>query len=380
LQRIACLDGLRGLAALWVLVGHCMLLTGFYLPVMGQPDFGVDLFILLSGFLMVFQYQLRQNFEDWGRPGTWASFWTRRFFRIAPLFYLMLAAALLAGPGIYEDRVVIDAFLDREPQAPARYLDSGATNIALHVTFLFGLLPSYAFRTPLPDWSLGLEMQFYAVFPFLILLMRKLSWPVTALLVSSAAAAVVWAMSMAGISFPMPAFLPLKMHLFLCGMLTAGALGGGRRRLALHLGLVIMLAAIPIGGTQDLQHVVVRALIVLVFFALVHARAAGVISALLGSRPLYWLGELSYGVYLVHLLIMQPVAAWAITNWGDGMGAAERCLLVLGIVAPLAYAIAFVTYTIVEVPAQKMGKSLLRAFTANRRNASQTPAEEITVP
>jgi peptidoglycan/LPS O-acetylase OafA/YrhL len=380
LRRIECLDGLRGLAALWVLVGHCMLLTGFYLPVMGQPEFGVDLFILLSGFLMVFQYQLRQSFEDWGRLGTWASFWTRRFFRIAPVFYLMLAAALLAGPVIYEDRVVIDTFLNRELQAPARYLDSGATNIALHVTFLFGLLPSYAFRTPLPDWSLGLEMQFYAVFPFLILLVRKLSWPVAALLVTSAAAAIVLAMSLAGISFPMPAFLPLKMHLFLCGMLTAAALGGGRRCLALHLGLVIMLAAIPIGGAQDLQHVVVRALIVLIFFALVHARAAGVISALLGSRPLYWLGELSYGVYLVHLLIMQPVAAWAITNWGDSMGAAERCLLVLGIVAPMAYAIAYVTYTIVEVPGQKIGKALLRALAPNRRQSSQTPAEEIAVP
>jgi peptidoglycan/LPS O-acetylase OafA/YrhL len=380
LQRIECLDGLRGLAALWVLVGHCMLLTGFYLPVMGQPDFGVDLFILLSGFLMVFQYQLRQNFEDWGRLGTWASFWTRRFFRIAPLFYLMLAAGLLAGPIIYEDRVVIDIFLGRELQQPARYLDAGATNIALHATFLFGLLPSYAFRTPLPDWSLGLEMQFYAVFPFLILLMRKSSWPVTALLVSSMAATVVWAMTRTGISYPMPAFLPLKMHLFLCGMLTAAALGGSRKRLALYLGLVIMLAAIPIGGTQDLQHMIVRTLIVLVFFALVHARVVGTISALLGSRPLYWLGELSYGVYLLHLLIMQPVAAWAITRWGHGMDAPERFLLVLGIVAPLTYAIAYVTYTIVEVPGQKMGKSLLRAFTANRRNASQTPAEEIAVP
>jgi peptidoglycan/LPS O-acetylase OafA/YrhL len=119
---------------------------------------------------------------------------------------------------------------------------------------------------------------------------------------------------------------------------------------------------------------------VLIFFALVHARSAGVISALLGSRPLYWLGELSYGVYLVHLLIMQPVAAWAITNWGGSMGAAERCLLVLGIIAPMAYAIAYVTYTIVEVPGQKIGKALLRALAPNRRQSSQTPAEEIAVP
>ena len=81
-----------------VLVGHCMILTGFSLPIIGQPDFGVDLFILLSGSLMVFQYQLRSEFEDWTTPRTWAAFWIRRFFRIAPLFYLMLAAALILGP------------------------------------------------------------------------------------------------------------------------------------------------------------------------------------------------------------------------------------------------------------------------------------------
>lgn len=41
--RIECLDGLRGLAALWVLVGHCMLLTGFMVPILSKPDLGVDL-------------------------------------------------------------------------------------------------------------------------------------------------------------------------------------------------------------------------------------------------------------------------------------------------------------------------------------------------
>ncbi len=71
----------------------------------------MDLFILLSGFLMVFQYRLRAGAEDWSAPGTWAAFWARRFFRLAPLFYVALAVALIAGPAIYADRVLIDGFL-----------------------------------------------------------------------------------------------------------------------------------------------------------------------------------------------------------------------------------------------------------------------------
>ena len=46
--RVDCLDGLRGLAALWVLVGHAHILTGFSLPVIGDPDLGVDLFIMIG--------------------------------------------------------------------------------------------------------------------------------------------------------------------------------------------------------------------------------------------------------------------------------------------------------------------------------------------
>src|SRR3546814_5326526 len=79
-----------------------------------------DLFILLSGFLMMFQYRLRAGREDWNAPGTWTAFWTRRFFRLAPLFYVTLAAALIAGPSIYADRVVIDSFLGQSLQPPER--------------------------------------------------------------------------------------------------------------------------------------------------------------------------------------------------------------------------------------------------------------------
>ncbi|RUW43706.1 acyltransferase, partial [Mesorhizobium sp. M1A.F.Ca.ET.072.01.1.1] len=101
-SRVECLDGLRALAAMWVLVGHCLLLTGWRVPILGEPDLGVDLFIMLSGFLMVFHYQLRQDNEPWQRPETWLKFWTRRYFRIAPLFYVMLFLALALGPYLYE--------------------------------------------------------------------------------------------------------------------------------------------------------------------------------------------------------------------------------------------------------------------------------------
>lgn len=381
MKRVECLDGLRGLAALWVLLGHIMILTGLHLPLIGQPDLGVDLFILLSGFLMVFQYRLRAEFEDWRSPAVWTAFWMRRFFRIAPLFYLLLALALLAGPTIYADRVAIDLFFSRDLQPPERYLDRSFTNIAAHLTFVFGLLPSYAFRTPLPDWSLGLEMQFYAIFPFLLLLARRIGWGLAAVCAAGCGASIALAAGRLGLDFPMPAFLPLKLHLFLCGMLIAAETAGSRFRL--HLALAILLAMIPIGGDADAPHIIVRVLLVAGFFGLIHMRRLRTVdraARLLGSRPFHWLGELSYGSYLVHLLVLQPVAAAVIAAFGTSIGAAQRFGLVAAIVIPTTYVIAFATYRLVELPGQRLGKALLKRMTGTEVRARQVVAEEVAAP
>jgi peptidoglycan/LPS O-acetylase OafA/YrhL len=360
-----------------------MILTGLRVPVISQPDLGVDLFILLSGFLMVFQYQLRSRFEDWDRPSTWGSFWARRFFRIAPLFYFTLAIALIAGPYLYADRMVIDGFFGRPPQPAQRYLDSSVTNILAHVTFLFGLLPRHAYRTALPDWSLGLEMQFYAVFPFLILLQRRLGWIATALIAGATGALIAIAISRLGIRYPMPAFLPLKLHLFLAGMLIAAAMGQSRRILAAYLVLGMLLAALPFGGHEDVLHLVAREMLVIGFFALVHFHAHPALnatSAFLGSKPLHWLGELSFGAYLIHLLILQPVVARVITAYGTGIDAPARFLIVAAIVAPVTYACAFATYRLFEVPGQKLGKAVIKLFANRPAPASQVAPESIAAP
>lgn len=381
--RIECLDGLRGLAALWVLVGHCMLLTGFRLPLLGEPDLGVDLFILLSGFLMVYQYRIRAQFEDWAQPATWVAFWVRRFFRLAPLYFVLLFAALLLGSTLYADRVLIDTFLSRQPQLAIRYTDASATNVAAHLSFVFGLFPAYAFRTPLPDWSLGLEMQFYAIFPLLVLLARRAGWARMTLIAAGGGILIAIAARAASLDFPMPSFLPLKLHLFLCGMLIAADLENDGKRLMVRALGVLLLAAIPIGGQQDLKHLIVREAIAVGFFVLIHLSRIRIVtqaSNMLGSKPFHWLGELSFGLYLVHLLVLQIVAAWAIEHFGEAISAPVRFAIALGIVAPIGYGIAFATYIAIERPGQVIGRRVLARFTTAPRQARQVAVEEIAAP
>lgn len=368
--RIACLDGLRGLAALWVLVGHAHILTGFRVPIIGDPDLGVDLFVMLSGFLMVFHYQLRRTKEPWEAPGTWTTFWIRRFFRIAPLYYVMLFAALALGPMIYDARVTIDMFNAVQPQPADRYLDDSLINYMAHLSFLYGLSPTYGYRTALPDWSIGLEMQFYVALPFIMVIVGRLGWLKTILGVVAAGFIAAHVVVRLGYHFPMPTFLPLKMHVFAAGMILAAALGVSNRRAWLYGAFACLFVLIPIGGAMRPMHELVRLSLVVLFFLMVHADrlpslisgTARSISDFLGNRFFHTLGELSFGAYLAHLLVMQPVIAYLIRH--TQMSNPERWLVALAVTIPVTYAIAALGYNLVEMQGQKIGRRLTRPRTA----------------
>jgi peptidoglycan/LPS O-acetylase OafA/YrhL len=382
-KRIACLDGIRGVAALWVLIGHALLLSGRLIPVVSQPDLGVDLFIMLSGFLMVYHYQT----EPWSDRATTLSFWTRRFFRIAPLYYVALAAAVILGPTLFEARNTVDALRGAAPQQAFRYIDGSFENVLLHVSFLFGAIPSYAFRTPLPDWSLGLEMQFYFLFPLMMLAVPRFGWARAAAAIVVTGLLLAAVLRLAHVQFPMPSFLPLKMQVFMCGMLCAASLKARPRFGLLALAASVVLIAIPIGGSHSLERLAVREVMVICFFAVIlHDWIGGWlggilrrVATLLGSPPFHWAGELSYSVYLIHLLVMIPVTAYVWTTYGN-LGGSLRSLIVVAIVAPITYALSFVTFTQIERRGNRLGAAILKELGVRAKERKLTPAEKIAAP
>lgn len=360
-SHIPCLDGLRGVAALWVLTGHAMLLSGWGLPIIDRPDYGVDLFILLSGFLMVFHYELRQAKEPWGSPTTWLTFWGRRFFRIAPLYYVALAVAFLAGPHIGHARAAIEAVLPQTRTPDARYFDQSLGNIIAHATFVFGQIPHFAFRTVLPDWSIGLEMAFYLVFPFLMLTARRLSLPVAALLFTAFSIAAVKIFPGYAAGFNEPAFLPLKLNIFFSGMLIAGALSRAGAIRAGYLILAVLLTVVHLQG--PLRDTGIRIALACIFAFLVHGSrytaTKGIserIDDFLSFAIFTRMGDLSYGVYLIHLMVLIPVMGALISF---DVSPFVRFLGALVMTVTGAYAIAAITFKYIEQPGIRLGKRML---------------------
>ncbi|MCL4496469.1 MAG: acyltransferase [Firmicutes bacterium] len=158
--RFKRLDALRGLAILSVIVFHAWIIRSFHGPwwmrFVTQGYQGVGLFYIISALTLVLSWQHRSNTD--ANPGK--AFWARRFFRIAPLFYLMLLIAALVTTG---DSTVVP---------PSMRGDIFTwPNLLAHITFVFGWFPWFQNSWIGVEWSIGVEMTFYALFP---LIMRRI--------------------------------------------------------------------------------------------------------------------------------------------------------------------------------------------------------------
>jgi len=158
------LESLRGIAALMIIFYHLSELLK--VPVPGTLQFisvhfwlGVPMFYTLSGFVIAYGYAERMRS---GAQRT--AFYIARFFRIAPLFYAMLAIVTLwtwLHHQIFDYQTVI-----------------------LNATFLFGLVPGKHESAVLAGWSIGIEMLFYILFPLLAMVVKTIRGVVIAFIIA----------------------------------------------------------------------------------------------------------------------------------------------------------------------------------------------------
>lgn len=365
-NHLSFLDGFRGFAAIWVIMSHSLILSGWSCPIIKRGDVAVDLFMIMSGFLMTYHYWNRESFEPWHRPKTWLRFYLRRFFRIAPLYYLLLIVSLLLGSQLFEWRSTVDEYTQAVKQMESRYKDRSVDNLLMHVTFLFGAFPRYSFSTPLPDWSIGLEMQFYLVFPFLVWFLRKWRYlaPVFVVLMGSF---ILTKYVLDGV-FPMPSFLPLKISYFFIGMLLATAHHHKLENWNLSFSLIILIWAI-VFLTYDRLIFVLSFLLMMIIFYDRKKNPLGVrrivfgLENVLANRITKRLADMSYGAYLLHLLIMIPFGACFLkSSWyAEASGAVRFTVLLMSTAGP-TYLLSWVLYKYVEQPGISFGKRLVSKY------------------
>ena len=358
----AFIDLMRCVAAFWVMFAHIMIWGGWYGVPLPDAGIAVDLFMMISGFLMCL---VAETHEADGRAetGRWKAFLLRRYFRIAPAYYVSLIIAFAAG-GIF-----LAGYQAHQAMTPSWWPPGGANdparihysglNFALHVSFLFGLFPKYAFSTFLPDWSLSLEMQFYVAFPLLWLGVRRFGY----LAVGLAAGGLALALTAAIFSkwnYTAHSLLALKLQYFVVGMFVFRILSpgvGATERFALLIGALVLMGY----ERRDSHLWIVSCAVLAMMLGLGKLEASGAVPGLVkrlfGNRVVRFLADASYGLYLFHGFFIS--AAGLIISGDTSLAALQppmRVAFMAAFVVPMAILAGWLSFRFIERPGQKLGR------------------------
>jgi peptidoglycan/LPS O-acetylase OafA/YrhL len=347
-DRVVWLDGLRGAAAMFVVLHHAWLAawpayphdTGpWWLGWLLYGHVAVAVFIVVSGFSLALA-PVRDNGK---LRGGVPSFIRRRAWRILPAYWAALIFSTL-----------VTAYLLRP--------DLGATEVSKAVV-VHGLLLQDVIGSEAPNgalWSIAIEWQIYFVFPLILWLAAKRSLEVA---VGCTVAVVLVAHVAAGLGGPfgkIDGLMPQFLALFALGVLAVklGHRGGNpilRRRLgAVALGACLAVAAGAI--IQGSEWMVDNFFSVDLVFGLGVACAlyvlftggAGPARRLLASSTGLRLGLFSYSIYLLHSPILGTLHRYLVGPMGISALAEFALLLLIGV--PLVLVISYGFHLVFEAP------------------------------
>jgi peptidoglycan/LPS O-acetylase OafA/YrhL len=337
------IDGLRAIAVMLVVNFHAF-------PEAVPGGFiGVDIFFVISGFLItgIIARELdQQRFSLLG-------FYNRRIRRIFPALIVVLLATLVLGwlwmlPAAY-------AQLSADVFASAAFF----SNIALLLQS--GYFDIESAKKPLLHlWSLGIEEQFYLFWPLILMLAVRLRLSILATASVIGVASFVLNVVLIG-STPVAAFyLPFTRawELLAGATLACGWSQISRTSRASNLralvGLLLIAAATGVLDTQRAFPGWWALLPVAGGALLLSAPGAWGCRHVLASRPLVWIGLISYPLYLWH---------WPLLVFFAVIKFAPLTLLERGLIVGLSFALAWLTYRFVESPFRFGRPSPLRILT-----------------
>lgn len=343
--HVPALDGVRGVAILAVLAYHFASLlpesgpSGVLKRALHGGMYGVDLFFVLSGFLIT---GILVDTRGVGARGFFGTFFARRFVRIFPLYYAYLAVVLLAvGPVSTMRRSGVDPLSGVDPAWYLAYLSNWSPNCGAGVRWLDHL------------WSLAVEEQFYVVWPWVVYFVPRRALAPVCLVGAGASFAMRAVAIEAGADFEVIHRLtPYRADTLLIGAALALAVRSEVWRprlsrwlaptLALSIGLAALgfgLARIAICDALSWTAVAMMAGCV-VFFGATTGRA----SRALRSPALAVPGKYSYGLYVWHsFLLATTPAAWVPARSAPAIG-------LIAVEIALTVAVTALSWRLIESP------------------------------
>jgi peptidoglycan/LPS O-acetylase OafA/YrhL len=319
--RVASLTGIRAVAAVLVMLTHAAYTTGNYTHgyiglVYSRMEIGVPIFFALSGFLLFGPWV--KAAESGGAPPSVRRYAWHRVRRIMPAYAVTVFAAYVlyhfhaAGPN------------------PGHTWMGLLRNLSLTQIYTDHYLFSYLHQGLTQMWSLAVEVAFYVVLPplayLLLVVLCRRRWRPRLLLTGLAGVALItpaW-LILVHTTDVLPdgsrLWLPTYLSWFIGGMMLAVLQSMGVRAYALacvplavacYFIVSTPIAGAPTTSPAELREALFKASFYAAIAALMIAPLAlgdrGLYAKFLASRPMVFLGEISYEIFLIHLLTMELV-------------------------------------------------------------------------
>jgi exopolysaccharide production protein ExoZ len=348
MKKLDSVQVLRAVAALLVVFchaatevggGHAALASQLWPFVNAKGQFGVDIFFVVSGFVMMY---IISGQRPGGAGATW--FISERIVRVVPLYWAVTLFSVAIG-------VALPALKHKNFYPVAYVLRS-----------LF-FVPSSNPGTGAPEpvlglgWTLNFEMFFYVVISLVLLLgIRRVYLALVAIFVTLVALG----------AWLNPEYLILKAWThtiileFVFGVLFAQMrLSGFRIGVPAQFALVVagvagwLFMGLPSNAAFDMRGLVWGPPAAAIFAGVVMGRRE-----IAYPKLLLWIGDASYSLYLTHLFIMR--ASWLLVNYLP-VGPAMHVVLFFVVFTPGTLCFAILSYRKFEVPTMRFGRRLLRA-------------------
>jgi peptidoglycan/LPS O-acetylase OafA/YrhL len=226
-------------------------------------------------------------------------------------------------------------------------------------------------------------MQYYLAFPLIFLVMTRIGPIITSCLISFGVC-VAWIIFGSFLaSFTLPAFLLLKINLFLSGMVICAAMFCKEKYIVPYCAFALILAILPFNDAFELKPVAIRlSLAAIVLILSIHHRfrlhwgasaALCWISSRLGRGVFLWMGELSYSVYLIHILIVVPVAGYIAMKFGVSWHWWLRAAVCVLVSMPVSYGLAWVSLFVIERRGIFVGREVIKRFKSGAKVTAIAP-------
>ena len=347
--KLPALHGLRGLAALAILLFH-LVWVGHVTPpqwlsfTLVQSSFAVQMFFVLSAFSLATSH--------YARPANTAQYFIKRYFRLAPLFAcLVIFQIVRAGD----------------------FPSANAPNILLNFSLLFAFVPSVGPSSSLVQggWSVGVEMVFYILLPVMLVLCRGAR---SAGILFLCAALVSYAASLEILSHPSTARFITHAPIVHFACFAAGLFAFFLHRdqswppwrMALLIAAVGVLSWLVGGddytGWQARRQPNVIAMLGPTFAVLCLWQAAFP-SWVLANPLMQYFGDRSYGIYLLQfpvIVFLNEAGVYArLLEAAPAAGAYFACLLATLL---LLLGVVEIAYRLIELPGIALGRRLSKAI------------------